>query len=110
MSETIETKTDAQVAYQKSMAMWVKSNETEAGLEAAHWLASSAMQRAEEVHAEHDRMIIDAQGAIIDLATGKLVPPQLDDLRREFALMAEHVRDMQATINELRARGNAGMS
>ena len=104
----IETKTDAQEKYERMCALWEKGA-TEKALDAVHGIAAAAMGRAEEVHAEHDRMIIDAQGAIIDLATGKLGDlagdKRFEAIEYALYLQSEHIRSLEDSIEDLMAGG-----
>lgn len=86
-------KTPAQHRYHEANERHYSNREVE--------MAAGAFDRAEEVHAEHDRMILDLQGAVSDLAMGKLTPPQINDLQAELFRVIDHVKELQATIEDL---------
>jgi hypothetical protein len=111
MAATVEvetTQTVAQVSFRKAMDLWVKNTgfeipaDVEAAVEAVQWQASSAMDRAEEVHAEHDRMIIDLQQTVIDITEGKLGGTH-ESVEAELYAQSQRISEMQQSIEDLMA-------
>lgn len=88
------TTQDASDKYRAGYDLWMQSNGSDSdAIEAVQAMASAAYDRAKEVHTEHDRMILDLQGCVQDLAEGKLGGDRIESVEYALYLKSEHIRE-----------------
>lgn len=103
------TTQDASDKYRAGYDLWMQSNGSDSdAIEAVQAMASAAYDRAKEVHAEHDRMILDLQQTIADVVQGSIaidevarIGCEIESFHELFYLQDRQIKELQATIEDL---------
>lgn len=89
---------------QHQQAPMIEDDAARATVQAVFEMAEAAMDRAKEVHAEHDRMILDLQGCVRDLTEGKLGGDRIESVEAELYAQRQRIESHAVQIQAIDRR------